>query len=480
MKIGRKYLDNIVNKFLSETIEDKTDELMEKLKFNPPGESFDYIEEGDVCEQCGGEFKENECMECGSGKYMMEGETCECGGYIKEGECMECGMRESEIMEKLSRKQKTELDVDDDDKITAKDFEYLRRNRAETKGKKENKEGNAFTNMLKKTPKGGKFNLGGKTYTDRSSLDEKWNKNVDVEKTGEYSDMSISEINSAIKKLKSKTEKLKESGKPVPKKDREKMSELYFAKRAKQGWKGKGKAKVKEQILYRLSDGENQELFTENEIIDMIENIVLEQKKTNIKKSPSTAGYSAYEKAFKESGKENKEYLDSVAKKMVDYIKDGSKGKYETNPKHFPKGNGQLEKMATKKYTMSKDGDEFLDDYMRPGMEALVPDEIQYDEDWVSDNIKGSSRTGNNPEWANAEETELGEKINKKRKNQKYHKAKMTAYRKTRIPVTDGVGENSGQGVKIKTESMDPKIQNKLNEEFHRMKSLMGYDDITQ
>jgi hypothetical protein len=117
---------------------------------------------------------------------------------------------------------------------------------------------------------------------------------------------------------------------------------------------------------------------------------------------------------------------------------------------------------------------------MRPGMEVLVPDEIQYDEDWVSDNIKGSSRTGNNPDWANAEETELGEKINKKRKNQKYHKAKMTAYRKTSVPVTDGVGENAGKGVKIKTESIDSKTKKKLNEEFDRMKSLMGYDDITQ
>ena len=34
----------------------------------------------------------------------------------------------------------------------------------------------------------------------------------------------------------------------VPKKLKEKMSELYFAKRAKQGWKGEGKAKVKENV----------------------------------------------------------------------------------------------------------------------------------------------------------------------------------------------------------------------------------------
>lgn len=37
----------------------------------------------------------------------------------------------------------------------------------------ETDEGNAFTAMLKKTPKGGKFKLDGKTYTDTSGLDEK-------------------------------------------------------------------------------------------------------------------------------------------------------------------------------------------------------------------------------------------------------------------------------------------------------------------
>jgi hypothetical protein len=36
----------------------------------------------------------------------------------------------------------------------------------------EQKEGNAFTKKLKDTPKGGKFKLGNKTYTDNSELDE--------------------------------------------------------------------------------------------------------------------------------------------------------------------------------------------------------------------------------------------------------------------------------------------------------------------
>jgi hypothetical protein len=238
-----------------------------------------------------------------------------------------------------------------------------------------------------------------------------------------------------------------------------------------------------DETIYRLKDGENSALFTETEIIDLIESIVNEEKtkeKDNIKKGVAHKGTAVYEKAHKGSGKENENYLKSVAKKMVDYIKDGSKGKYDTNPSFFPKGNGQLEKMAAKKYTMSDDGKEFLDDFMRPGMENLDYDEIHPDEDWMKDNIEGSSRTGNNPEWANAEETELGEKVNKKRKANKYAQAKRTAYRKSKQPVTDGTGENSGKGVDIKLESVNEKEKLKLNEEFDRIKNLMGYSQKTQ
>ena len=117
---------------------------------------------------------------------------------------------------------------------------------------------------------------------------------------------------------------------------------------------------------------------------------------------------------------------------------------------------------------------------MRPGMEDLVPEEITYDEDWVNDNIEGSSRTGNNPEWANAVKTDLGEKLAQKLKDKKFRKAKEMAYRKSKQPVTDGTGENSGNGVNIKLESVVDKKTEKLNEEFNRMKSLMGYNHKTQ
>jgi hypothetical protein len=43
------YYDNLFRKVLTETLEGKADEIMEKLKFNSPGSSFDYVQEGETC-----------------------------------------------------------------------------------------------------------------------------------------------------------------------------------------------------------------------------------------------------------------------------------------------------------------------------------------------------------------------------------------------------------------------------------------------
>lgn len=79
-------------------------------------------------------------------------------------------------------------------------------------------------------------------------VNEKWEGDVKVEKTGEHAGKTISEINAEIKKLKAKSEKLQDEGKKVPASLKKQMSELYFAKRAKKDWPGKGKSKVDEAV----------------------------------------------------------------------------------------------------------------------------------------------------------------------------------------------------------------------------------------
>ena len=449
---NNKYYDVLLKKILNETLEDKAKEVMEKLNFTP-GKSFDYVEEGQMCEECGG-YK---------GGEFMEGQMCECGSMYEE--MLEMGDRELEIDKKYryNPKKFDKLKLDKNKKMTYK-------------GRTNYPQGGSQHHIFHHDD-----NKGGALIPDDDIID--------------FDDIDIEELTERLFGKQKNIDK-NHNGKIDAedfkmlrnKKHNSEIDERLYGNQSKIDKNKNGRIdaedfkmlrKESNEVYYRLQNGNDSEIFTESEIVDMIEQIIMEEK-DNIKKGITPAGLEAYENAHKGSGKENKEYMKEFTKKITEYQKDGSKEKFTTDPKHFPKGNGELEKMSKKAYVMSNDGKEFLDDYMHPGMEDLVPEEITYDEDWVSDNIKGSSRTGNNPEWANAEKTDLGDRISKKQKAKKFHKAKEMAYRKSKQPVTDGTGENSGSGVNIKLESVVDKKTEKLNEEFNRMKSLMGYNQKTQ
>ena len=59
---------------------------------------------------------------------------------------------------------------------------------------------------------------------------------------------------------------------------------------------------------------------------------------------------------------------------------------------------------------------EYIDNFTAAALENLDYDEIHPDEKWVDDLTVGSSRTGNNPEWANAVETPTNQRRNKIRR----------------------------------------------------------------
>ena len=244
------------------------------------------------------------------------------------------------------------------------------------------------------------------------------------------------------------------------------------------------KEDVNENVFYELTTAVNGKreklLFNESQFEEMIENIVLkEESKFNKGKTP--AGYAEYERSIKTSKKNEEGYMKDLAKKMKDYLKDGSKGKYEMSPKHFPKGNGELEEMSKKAYVASGAIEDYIDNFTAAGLENLDYDEIHPDEDWVTDNVVGSSRTGNNPEWANAVETPNNEKRNKIRKDNLLAKIKRKAYNKSPQPiVTDKSGENAGDKIMAKLESIDEKKKQKINEDFTRIMDLMSYKKNTQ
>jgi len=422
-----------------------------------------------MCSECGGKMYEGECSECG----MMEEKMCsECGGGMYEGECSECGMMESEMTEKLHGKQ-YKIDKNKNNKIDAEDFKMLRR-KSEVKEKlygnqhkidknKNNKIDAEDFRMLRK----------------EGRIQEKWEGDVDVEKTGEYSDMSIEYINDAIKRLKKKNQTLKDSDKKVPDRNRTKMAQLYFAKRSKQGWKGKGKAKVDES-LYSIVIDNQRFVFNESEMIDVIENIVLEEKKKNKSKTKKTDVIKQTKSNIEKSGKENDEYLNSVVKKMKEYLKDGSKGEYEMNPKHFPKGNGELAKMSKMAYVPSDAVGEYVDNFTAAGLENLDYDAIHPNEDWVDDLVVGASRTGNNPKWANAVETPTNTKRNKIRKDNLLAKIKRKAYNKSAQPViSDKSGETTDKASKIMMK-LESENEKKVMTDIEKMKDLISYGKKTQ
>jgi hypothetical protein len=382
------------------------------------------INEGKMCEQCGGGLNENEmCEQCGS----MYEETYDLNpenqfDYIEEEDndettdsevpgcnpdeenynpkvCQDRKKMRQEMTEKLHGGQKM-LDKNKNNKIDAEDFKLLR------KRKKEVEEGNKFTGMLAKARKGDKFTLDGKTYTDTSDYD------------------------------------------------------------------------VNENIEYRIKD-ENGDLIklNESELVDFIENIVNEQK-TKLKVIGKPKGLTTYEKAHKESGKENEEYFKSLNKKMKDYLKDGSKGKFDMNPKIFPQGNGELAKMDKKAFQMTDDLEDF--NYEIGGQNFPIPDAIDYNEEWMEKLFKGDSMTGNAP-GGNALASKTNDRFDKMRKKNTLKKLKDQSYKRVSQPVfNEKPGTESGKGLNIKLESVEPKKVEKLNEEFDKIKNLFSYNRKTQ
>lgn len=239
------------------------------------------------------------------------------------------------------------------------------------------------------------------------------------------------------------------------------------------GFKGvKHESVEQKNVIYNVTFGNEEVTLSENEVIDLIEDLVNEEKKS--------VGMVQYNKISKNEKDINTKALKDVEKKMSDYVKAGSKGKFEMNPKMFPKGNGELGKMNKKAYKASKAVEEYIENFAySPGMENLQYDEIKPNEDWLEKNIEGHAMTGNSPEYANAVKTDLGKKINAKRKANLYGKEKNRSYNRVKQPV-DVAGEGKGEDsldkmFKSLGESVEIEKNTLVNEEMERMKTLLSY-----
>ena len=160
---------------------------------------------------------------------------------------------------------------------------------------------------------------------------------------------------------------------------------------------------------------------------------------------------------------------------MKEYLKDGSKGDYEMNPKHFPKGNGELEEMEKMAFSLTDDNEDF--NYEIAGLNIPVPDAIEFNDERMNKYYEGSSETGNAP-GGNALESDANSRFNKMRKKQTLDKLKKQSYNKAPQPVfNEKSGQEKGEGIKIKLESTEDK---KVLSDISKMKNLIGYNQKTQ
>ncbi len=231
--------------------------------------------------------------------------------------------------------------------------------------------------------------------------------------------------------------------------------------------------------------------MTESEVIELIERLVMEQKKT--------AADADLKKVSKQNKNTNQESLKATKEKLEKWSKDSNVEGYTTEPKHFPKGNGEMKEMDKKAYKPSDAVEEYIDAFAYPGQTNLVYDEIKPNDEWIEANLKGSSKTGNatkdkdGNDLGNVVSSELGEKMYKNFKDNVYGAEQMNASYKRYPQPVDQAGEATEDGdLKLKKgsqksekifkqlESKEDKKTNLMNEQISRMMNIVGYNQKTQ
>jgi hypothetical protein len=259
-------------------------------------------------------------------------------------------------------------------------------------------------------------------------------------------------------------------------------------------------------ILKTVKENVKSLKLSEDELIDMIEKIVVEQKvkdkseKQNIPtKEPQ--GLKDTNKVLAKNRQENDDYAKEVVKKMKEYVKAGSKGEYTESPDDFPKSNYQMEKDAkVMKYNPSDAVEEYIEAFAYPGMTNLVYDEIKPDDEKIDKYLKGDSTTGNaitdkeGKALGNVSKgsTKVGERFKKNFDDNLYGAEQMNvSYKRQPQPVDIAGDKKQSGGLKKSSTAKAQKIMNQLEstedkktkiiaEEMNKRKNLIGYDRKTQ
>lgn len=360
----------------------------------------------------------------------------------------------------------------------------------------ETEEGNAFSGALVKAKEAGKdsFEVDGKKYNVKEETkDKKWIQKTDMKKGALHKKLGVPEGDkipkSKLKSLKTELSKKAEGDKKLSDSDAKLLKQVNLA-----------------LTLKNLKENKKTLQLSENELIDMVEKIVLEQKasdkdeKENISnKKPE--GLKKTIKAQEQSKKENEDYAKSVVKKMKEYVKAGSEGEYKETTEEFPISNYQMKKdQKVMKYNPSEAVEEYIEAFAFPGQTNLVYDEIKPDDKKIEKYIKGDSTTGNATKdkdgkaLGNVVPSKVGDRFMKNYEDNLYGAEQMKgSYKRQPQPVDVGGSEkmdgslssirkgSSAKANKIMSqlESTDKKTK-VINEEMEKMKNLISYDRKTQ
>ena len=363
----------------------------------------------------------------------------------------------------------------------------------------ETEEGNAFTGALANAKKSGDdtFEVDGKEYNVNESED-KWIQKTNMKKGALHKALGIpegqkipkSKLNSIKKDLMSKAK----GDKKLSATDSKLLKQVNMA-----------------LTLGNVNESKNSLSLTENELIDMIENIVKEQ----MVKDPSEKnnfginkpqGLKKTEKAQGESQKENDKYAKEVVKKMKDYMKDMymGGGSYDENPDDFPQSNYDMEKEHNEmKYHPSDAVEEYIEAFSYPGMTNLVYDEIKPDDEMISKQIKGDSKNGNAVSGKDGKalgnvskrSEKVGDRFKKNFDENLYGAEQMNVSYKRQPQPVDVAGSkkqngslksikggSTGKAQKImnQLESTEDKATKIIKEDLQKMKDLISYNRKTQ
>jgi len=363
----------------------------------------------------------------------------------------------------------------------------------------ETEEGNAFSGALANAKESGKdsFEVDGKKYSVKES-EEKWIQKTHMKKGALHKKLGVPEGDkipqAKLKSLKKELMKKGEGDKKLSAADSKLLKQVNLA-----------------LTLKSVKENKNSLRLTETELIDMIESLVLEQKvkddaeKNNISKKEAT-GLKKTEKVLGKNKSEGDSYFKELAKKMTDYLKDSTKGKYEMNPESFPQSNYDMEKEHNEmKYNPSEAVEEYIEAFSYPGMTNLVYDEIKPDDKRIDKQLKGHSSYGNavtdkdGKALGNVVPSKVGERFKKNYDDNLYGAEQMKAsYKRQPQPVeVEGQGKLKGslkskqgadksssisKATKILNtlESTENKKEKLVNEEMEKMKNLIGYNRKTQ